>query len=453
VRFSPGFERDLGLAGAVSVNVPKNIKYEWPGGATWPQRDFGLSILSATRPVIEFVLRRRIEASASIALRPESCVIRILPVAKGTVAKGIRIETGLRGPETLAADLVVDASGRGTLTSAFLDAHGWGQPMATEVGVDIGYATAILQIPADALPGWKLAVTMCDPPTLTLSAGVVPVGEGRWMILLADRGMKAAPWTWDAFLEENRRLITPAIYEALRPAAPPETIRHFHFTASLWKHFERLPRLPRRLLLVADAFLPIQSGLWPGNARGCQAGPPAAVRHGTACGGARPCRELINRFCGGRAGGAPDALGGVHQHRFRLSGNARRKAAEFRTGPAVRSGAFPGGRRRPDRPARSSGSCAAPTVFQPLTGAGYARTDRGGFRPRGHLMGGDPAVFRWVAPTLGSCDGGVEGCAFGNQAAVFLPIASHFESGTTTSLPTNCLFMKSVCARWKSESL
>jgi 2-polyprenyl-6-methoxyphenol hydroxylase-like FAD-dependent oxidoreductase len=49
-------------------------------------------------------------------------------------------------------------------------------------------------------------------------------------------------------------LITPTVYNALRYAEPPEGIRHYRFPVSTWKHFERLPRLPRGVLPVADAF-------------------------------------------------------------------------------------------------------------------------------------------------------------------------------------------------------
>jgi hypothetical protein len=49
-------------------------------------------------------------------------------------------------------------------------------------------------------------------------------------------------------------LITPTVYHALRYARPPDGIRHYRFPVSTWKHFERLPRLPRGVLPVADSF-------------------------------------------------------------------------------------------------------------------------------------------------------------------------------------------------------
>jgi hypothetical protein len=58
----PGFERDLARAGAVRVRLGQDIRYERPDVGVLPRRDFGLSLLCASRPLIELVLRRRAEA-------------------------------------------------------------------------------------------------------------------------------------------------------------------------------------------------------------------------------------------------------------------------------------------------------------------------------------------------------------------------------------------------------
>jgi 2-polyprenyl-6-methoxyphenol hydroxylase-like FAD-dependent oxidoreductase len=118
----PGFERDLARAGAVTVSVARDIQYERPDVGVLPKRDFGLSLLCASRPVIELVLRRRAEAIANIALWPACRVTGIVPTASGTAVNGIRFDAGSGRSETLAADLVVDASGRGSLTLTLFDA-------------------------------------------------------------------------------------------------------------------------------------------------------------------------------------------------------------------------------------------------------------------------------------------------------------------------------------------
>jgi len=250
----PGFTSDLAAAGAVPVSFAREVQFERPDVGVLPKRDFGISVLCATRPLIELVLRRRAEAVANITLRPASRVTEIMLAAGGAGASGVQFVNGSGHSETVDADLVVDASGRGAPTLTFIDALGWGRPQMTEIGVDISYATVVVEIPRTATANWKAVLTLPDPPHLALHAVMVPTEDGRWIIAIADHSATAWIETWDAFLEASRSLITPTVHNALRYAEPPEGIRHYRFPVSTWKHFERLPRLPRGVLPVADAF-------------------------------------------------------------------------------------------------------------------------------------------------------------------------------------------------------
>jgi 2-polyprenyl-6-methoxyphenol hydroxylase-like FAD-dependent oxidoreductase len=249
----PGFESDLAEAGAVSVKVAEEIQYERPDVGALPHRDFGMSLLCASRPLIELVLRRRTQAIANIVLHQECRATEIVLVAGATAVRGIQFEAASGHSEILETDLVVDASGRGALTRALLDTVNSEQPEVTEVGVHLSYATALVEIPANAPPEWKLVLTLPNPPTLALNAVLLPIEGGRWIILIANRGAATRLETWDSFLEASRALITPTLYNALRYAKPPHGIRHYAFPASLWRHFEGLVHLPRGVLPIADA--------------------------------------------------------------------------------------------------------------------------------------------------------------------------------------------------------
>ena len=141
-RIFPGFERDLATAGAIPVTFARDVQFERPDVGVLPKRDFAISVLCATRPLIELVLRRRAEAVANITLRPTSRVIGIVPAAGGAGVRGVQFVNGSGRFETLDADLVVDASGRGAPTLTLLDALCWDRPQMTEIGVDITYATS-----------------------------------------------------------------------------------------------------------------------------------------------------------------------------------------------------------------------------------------------------------------------------------------------------------------------
>jgi 2-polyprenyl-6-methoxyphenol hydroxylase-like FAD-dependent oxidoreductase len=246
----PGFERNLVEAGAVSVKMAQEFRFERPDVGALPGRDLGLLILCASRPLIESVLRRRVMALGNVALRPKCRVTEI--VGDAGAVRGVRFDSASGQSKTLDADLVVDASGRGGLTLALLDTFGQERPKVTEVGVDLTYATAVVPIPEQARD-WKVVVTMPNPPASALKAVLVPMEGNRWMVTIADRRGPARIESWDRFLATLRRLITPTLYDALRHANPPEGIRHHGFFTSQWKHFERLSGLPRGILPMADA--------------------------------------------------------------------------------------------------------------------------------------------------------------------------------------------------------
>jgi flavin-dependent dehydrogenase len=81
-----------------------------------------------------------------------------------------------------------------------------------------------------------------------------PTEDGRWIVTIADHSATVWIDTWGGLLEASRALTTSTIYNALRYATPGTTIRHYRFANSIWRHFERLPCLPRGVLPIGDAF-------------------------------------------------------------------------------------------------------------------------------------------------------------------------------------------------------
>ena len=149
----PGFERDLAAAGAVPVKVAEEFRLERGDIGALPSRDFGLSILCASRPLIESVLRHCVMAIGNVSLRSQCRVVEIL--ADTSVVRGVRFDTGLTRSETLESDLVVDASGRGVPTLSLLDALGRERPEVTEVTLEIGYSTTMVRFAPYDLPQWR----------------------------------------------------------------------------------------------------------------------------------------------------------------------------------------------------------------------------------------------------------------------------------------------------------
>ena len=182
----PGFEHDLAGAGAVPLRVGLDVRMERPGYDPFPQRDLGWLSYAVSRPTIERAVRRRVESRANTTLRQRCRVQEVLASPNGEAVTGVRYENENGASEAIAADLVVDASGRGALTLALLQSIGRPLPEKTTIGIDLGYATCVFAIPDDASTDWKGVITFGQAPQN--SRGVLPLEGNRWMVTIG------APW-------------------------------------------------------------------------------------------------------------------------------------------------------------------------------------------------------------------------------------------------------------------
>ena len=249
----PAFEQDLACAGAVPLRVAADLRLEVPGYDPFPQRDLGWHVYSMSRPLIELVVRQQVQRYANVTLR-ERCRVRNLIVSpnRETVAS-VRCENGDGRSETLAADLVVDASGRGSLTQDLLASVGQSSPEETVIGVDFGYARAIFATPDDAPADWKGAMTFPNASEDSRGALMLPIEGQRWMVGFAGRYGEKPPGDFEGFLAFARQMRTSTVYNAIRRAQPLSRVVRYGFAASVWRHFEKLETFPRGLLPFGDA--------------------------------------------------------------------------------------------------------------------------------------------------------------------------------------------------------
>jgi len=147
---------------------------------------------------------------------------------------------------------VVDASGRAVSTLSFLDSIGSPKPEQTEIGVDVGYASAIFE-PSDASRDWIGLIHFGMPPGEGRGALILPIENGRWLVSLSRRPNGEMPSDIESFVAFTRTLRTLTAWEALRTAKPVTDVARFGFPASIRRHFHELERWPRGLVPVAGS--------------------------------------------------------------------------------------------------------------------------------------------------------------------------------------------------------
>jgi 2-polyprenyl-6-methoxyphenol hydroxylase-like FAD-dependent oxidoreductase len=250
----PGLDKDFVRAGGVPIRINKDFREELPNRDPMPQRDFGRIAYTMTRPLMEFVVRQRLLRSTNVTVRHGTRVLEIVAEPNGRRVTGVRCTTVEDdGGETLAADLVVDASGRGQLTAALLRSTGGPVPQETAIGIDLGYTTAIMDIPDDAPSDWKILLTHNHAPRCSRRALILPIEGHRWMMSVVGIGGDRPPRKWDELLAYLQQLTTPTIYHAVRNAKPIAELAQFGFPGSVRRHFERMKAFPDGLIPIGDA--------------------------------------------------------------------------------------------------------------------------------------------------------------------------------------------------------
>lgn len=166
---------------------------------------------------------------------------------------GVRFEDTRGTPGSLAADLVVDASGRASPTLRFLEAIGSATPTAIEIGMDQAYATAVFEKPEDAPTDWLGLVHAPTQPGSSRFGIILPVEERRWSVSLCVNHREATPGDIDGFMAFAKSFRMPTIYNAIRSAKRVVDIARFGMQCSVLRAFDRLDRFPRGLVPLGDS--------------------------------------------------------------------------------------------------------------------------------------------------------------------------------------------------------
>jgi 2-polyprenyl-6-methoxyphenol hydroxylase-like FAD-dependent oxidoreductase len=250
----PGIVDRLLAAGAVPVRVGVDVRVEQPGYDPFPQRDLGRTSYSMSRPLLEHVVREFVANDDRIEIRPRCRVREIVPSADGRHASAVRCDVDGQASETLPADLIVDASGRGAPTLDFLAKAGYPAPQESSVPIDVRYSCAVFALAKDEARDWKVLQTRPDPAVNGRRAIMFPLEGGEhWLLGLGGVNGDSAPADPGGFLQYASTLRTPTAFNAIRNAAIQGEIQRFAFPRSSRRHFERMPAFPQGLLPIGDS--------------------------------------------------------------------------------------------------------------------------------------------------------------------------------------------------------
>jgi 2-polyprenyl-6-methoxyphenol hydroxylase-like FAD-dependent oxidoreductase len=254
----PGLEDELLAAGAVTIDFPGDALWLSPAG--WSQRFRpGLRLVSCSRPLLEWTVRRRLTASNTVGFLEGHKATGLTANDNKAAVTGVRLRarphppTAAAADPTLSAALVIDASGRSSRTPEWLRELGYPAPPETTINSFLGYATRAYARPQDAMADWRLLYVQAKPPETGRMGLLLPVEGDRWMVGLAGAGRDYPPTDEAGFLQFAASLRSPIIHDAIRHARPLSPIHGYRQTDNRWRHYEQAQRRPERLIVLGDA--------------------------------------------------------------------------------------------------------------------------------------------------------------------------------------------------------
>jgi 2-polyprenyl-6-methoxyphenol hydroxylase-like FAD-dependent oxidoreductase len=200
--------------------------------------------------MLETHVRRRLIADQHVTIR-ERTTVRGLAATGGRVT-GVELVVPAFEDKFIAADLVVDASGRHSHAPEWLEALGYERPSAETVGVGISYTTRRLRRRPEHLGGKCLALSGAQAPNWRFGVALA-TEDNEWIVTQGGYFDDRPEEDDDGFREFARTLAAPDIAELLANAELLIPATRFTFPESKRRRYERLRRFPEGYLVFGDS--------------------------------------------------------------------------------------------------------------------------------------------------------------------------------------------------------
>jgi 2-polyprenyl-6-methoxyphenol hydroxylase-like FAD-dependent oxidoreductase len=247
----PGFAEEMEGEGSALMDSCKTVaRYMGRGWLTRAASD--QLTLAQRRSLLEHVMRRRVSALPGVTVC-KGTVTGLLSTRDRTRVSGVRVTGGRVAERDMAADLVVDAGGRGSRAPRWLEDLGYESPVESTVESHMGYASRLLRVPDDAWPGDMVAMNSMPLPGRPRGAVIYIQDNGAHIITLVGQDRDYPPKGEAEFTEYLRTCICPALHDVYLKSEPLTEISTSRTGVNRLRRYDLLKRRPKRFFSIGDA--------------------------------------------------------------------------------------------------------------------------------------------------------------------------------------------------------
>lgn len=249
----PGFCEQLKARGATEIDLLADYLAQTDGNVWIPRFQSGICTYGCTRSLVETLIRERLCEFPQVLFEDKQQVLGLAtdPNRKAIVAVNSRSRDGLE--QQIPAQLVVDASGRGSKAPQWLQFIGFDKPEEITIDPVLTYGSRVYQVPDSFEHDWKAILLGPQGADNPRSAILITVEDNRWLVTFGGHGEIQPPQEEDGFLDFARQLRNPVLYEALLAAEPLSSIYRYKGTVNRRRYFEKLSRWPENFIVIGDA--------------------------------------------------------------------------------------------------------------------------------------------------------------------------------------------------------
>jgi len=249
-RLLPGLVAELTAKGCPSGDNLHDLSWIF-GGTRLAVGESGVRGLTLARPVLEHAVRTRVLALPGVRLQTGTRMTGLL-VKDGRIV-GARTTEPERGEQTLNADVIVDATGRGSRLPEFLAEAGYAAPRLEEVALETNYVSRTYAR-TEAHKACGVGVLVVSSPDVPRGGMALALDARTWLVSQYGFGSVRPPLDAHGYLDFARTLSGPQLARLLETSKPLDEPATMKFASSRRLHYEELRHLPDGLFVCGDAF-------------------------------------------------------------------------------------------------------------------------------------------------------------------------------------------------------